>query len=76
MIRDKKIMSIKVMYRDGKIGAIEPYQLDALISSEKIKKFQRSGQWVTIGVDPIREIKEDYPELPGRRVSKKPAKRK
>jgi hypothetical protein len=56
-------MRLKVMYHDGKIGAIESYQLDALISSNKIKKFQRSGKWVTIGVDPIREIKEDYLEV-------------
>jgi hypothetical protein len=76
MIWDKEIMNIKVMYRDGKIGAIEPYELDALISSNKIRKFQRSGKWVTIGVDPIREIKEDCPELAGKKVSKKPAKRK
>jgi hypothetical protein len=56
-------MHIKVIYQDGKIGSIESYQLDALISSNKIKKFQRSGKWVTIGVDPIRTIKEDYLEV-------------
>jgi hypothetical protein len=56
-------MHIKVIYKDGKSGVIDPYQLDALISSKKIKKFQRSGKWVTIGVDPIREIREDYLEV-------------
>lgn len=70
-------MHIKVMYQDGKIGAIESYQLDALISSNKIKKFQRSGKWVTIGVDPIREVKEDYLEVPVRKKShQRPKKRK
>jgi hypothetical protein len=65
------------MYQDGKIGAIESYQLDALISSNKIKKFQRSGKWVTIGVDPIREVKEDYLEVPVRKKShQRPKKRK
>ena len=70
-------MRIKIMYQDGKIGAIESYQLDALISSNKIKKFQRSGEWVTIGVDPIREVKEDYLEVPVRKkIPQKPKKRK
>jgi hypothetical protein len=59
-------MIIKVMYQNGKIEEIEPYQLDALIHSNKIKKFQRSGKWVTIGVDPIREAREDYLEVPKR----------
>ena len=65
------------MYQDGKIGVIDPYQLDVLISSNQIKKFQRSGKWVTIGVDPIREIKEDYLEVAKReKFPKKTAKRK
>jgi len=59
-------MIIKVMYQNGKIAEIEPHQLDALIHSNKIKKFQRSGKWVTIGVDPMREVREDYLEVPKR----------
>jgi hypothetical protein len=70
-------MLIKVMYQDGKIGEIENNLLDELIYSNKIKKFQRSGEWVTIGVDPIREIKEDYLEVPKRqKLRKKAPKRK
>lgn len=57
-------MLIKVMYQDEKIGEIEAHQLDALIRSKRIKKFFRSGKWATIGVDPIREVKEDYLEAP------------
>ena len=71
-----KIMRIKVIYKDGKSGAIDPYQLDVLISSDKIEKFQRSGKWVTIGVDPIREIKEDYLEVAKREKFPKKTKRK
>jgi len=67
-------MLIKVMYQDGKIEETENYQLDALIASNKIKKFQRSGKWVTIGVDPIREGKEDYLEVPKREKFPKKAK--
>jgi hypothetical protein len=59
-------MLIKVVYQNGKNGEIESYQLDDLIHSKKIKKFQRSGKWVTIGIDPVREIREDYLEIPKR----------
>jgi hypothetical protein len=69
-------MLIKVMYQDGKIGEIENYQLDDLIYSKKIKKFQRSGQWVTIGVDPIRKAREDYPEEPEKQNSRKKTTKK
>jgi hypothetical protein len=69
-------MHIKVMYQDGDIGEIENYQLDALITSNKIKKFLRSGEWVTIGVDPIRKVREDYLEIPKRHKIYKKAKKK
>ncbi len=59
-------MLIKVMYQNGKVGNIESCQLDDLINSKIIKKFQRSGKWVTIGIDPIRGIREDYLEIPKR----------
>jgi len=68
-------MLIKVMYQDGKIGKIESYELDGFIQSQKIKKFQRSGKWVTIGVDPVREIREDYLEAPKRQKYSKRAKK-
>jgi len=69
-------MLIKVMYHDGKIEETENCQLDALIASNKIKKFQRSGKWVTIGVDPIREVKEDYLEVPKREIFPEKAKKR
>ena len=61
------------MYQNGKIGEIETYQLDALIHSNNIKKFQRSGKWVTIGIDPIRGVTEDYLEVPKRQKYNKKA---
>ena len=63
------------MYQDGKIGKIESYELDGFIQSQKIKKFQRSGKWVTIGVDPVREIREDYLKAPKRQKYNKRAKK-
>jgi hypothetical protein len=69
-------MLIKVIYKDGKPGEIENYLLDDLIHSKKIKKFQRSNGWVTIGVDPIREVRrEDYPEVPKREKYDKKTKK-
>jgi hypothetical protein len=65
------------MYQNRKVEEIENYRLNALVASKKIKKFQRSGKWVTIGVDPIREIKKDYLETSKReKFSKKAKERK
>jgi hypothetical protein len=70
-------MLIKVMHEDGKIGEIESYQLDDLIHSNKIKKFKRSSGWVTVGVDPVREVREDYVAIPKReKYSRKTKNRK
>jgi hypothetical protein len=48
-------MLIKVMYQNNEIEMVEAFQLDTLISSNKIKKFLRSEGWVTVGIDPIRK---------------------
>jgi len=69
-------MLIKVMYKDGQIGEVENYFLDDLIESNRIKKFQRSSGWVTIGVDPIRAARrDDYPETPEREKNSKKTKK-
>ena len=47
-------MLIRVIYQDDKHDMVKPFILDALISSKKIKKFLRSGEWAVIGVDPLR----------------------
>ena len=64
------------MYQDGKLGEVDPYQLDTLISLGKIRKFRRSGEWVTIGVDPMRQVKEDYLKVPKRQGFPKKTKKK
>ncbi len=69
-------MLIEVMYQDGKIGEIEAYELDVLIKSNKVKKFRRSDKWVTIGRDPVREVREDYLEIPKRQKIRKKEKKK
>jgi hypothetical protein len=64
-------MRIKVQYQDETFGEVEAYLLGDLIKSKKIKKFRRSGKWVTIGVDPIREIKDNIFEKPRRKITKR-----
>jgi len=51
---------IRVIYHDNKYGEIDSFKLDKLIALGKIKKFCRSGGWVTIGVDPIRGMGGTY----------------
>lgn len=48
---------IKVIFADESAGYVKSSKLDALITSGKIKAFLRSNGWVSIGRDPIREIK-------------------
>ena len=48
-------MRIKVMYHNNETEMVEASHLDALISSNKIKKFLRSEGWVTVGIDPMRK---------------------
>jgi hypothetical protein len=59
---------IKVVFTDETTGYVKSAKLDALITSGKIKAFLRSGGWVSIGSDPIREIK--YNGKDRRRVSR------
>jgi hypothetical protein len=47
-------MNVPVIYSDEKYGEIKPFQLDKLISLGMVKKFYRSGQWITVGMDKIR----------------------
>ncbi|MEW6569961.1 MAG: GSU3473 family protein [Nitrospirota bacterium] len=47
-------MLIEVVYNDNKHDMVDPFLLDELITSGKIKRFLRSEGWATIGSDPIR----------------------
>ena len=60
-------MLIKVMYQNNEYGTVNPFLLDELIASGKIKKFLRSGGWATIGIDPIRGTGGHY-KGPERRI--------
>ena len=54
-------MLITVLYQNGKYGLVDNSELYELIYSKKIKKFLRSEEWCTIGIDPVREgYRNDY----------------
>lgn len=48
-------MLINVRHSTGKIEQVPPRKLQKLIEKRKIVQFMRSGNWVTVGYDPIRE---------------------
>ncbi len=47
-------MLIPVIYKNGKSGAVEASQLEALIQHDKIKKFLRMSGWAVVGKTPLR----------------------
>jgi hypothetical protein len=53
-------MLITVKYKNGKTGMVEAHQLTELIGSRKIKEFLRGEGWVTVGIDQVRQIDENY----------------
>jgi hypothetical protein len=53
-------VAIKVQYYDDIQAEVKPYQLDKLIELGRIKKFFRSGRWVTVGIDKIRRLGGPY----------------
>ena len=46
-------MNVPVIYFNERYGEIKPFQLDKLISLGMVKKFYRSGKWITVGDDKI-----------------------
>ena len=52
-------MLIHVVRVDNRYDYVKDFILDILIKSKEIVKFKRSTGWVTIGVDPIRQSKQD-----------------
>lgn len=47
-------MLVRIMYQNDKYDMVKTSALDELISSGRLKKFHRSQEWVTLGVDPVR----------------------
>jgi hypothetical protein len=47
-------MLIRVRYRDQKYDMVKPWILDHLLTTRKLRSFERSSGWVLIGEDSIR----------------------
>lgn len=47
-------MLIRIEYADGRYDLVKPFLLDSLLAENRVRKFLRNGQWVTVGRDPIR----------------------
>ncbi len=50
-------MFIRILRTGNHYDYVKDFMLESLIESKEVVKFKRSTGWVTIGVDPIREIK-------------------
>jgi hypothetical protein len=53
-------MEIKVIYRDNCAGTVKDYLLEGLLRDGVISAFWRTGGWVSVDRDPIRQGKGDY----------------
>jgi hypothetical protein len=53
-------INIRVILQDGHEKEVKPFQLDKLIEVGMVKKFRRSGRWVTVGKDRIRGKDGNY----------------
>lgn len=47
-------MMIRVEYRDGQQRLVRPSELDKLIASDGIRRFERSDGWAVLGESPMR----------------------
>ncbi|BCR03302.1 hypothetical protein DESUT3_03710 [Desulfuromonas versatilis] len=47
-------MMIRVEYPDGQQRLVRPNELDKLIASNGIKRFERSDGWAILGESPMR----------------------
>ena len=47
-------MTIRVIFSNERQDEVKPFQLDKLISLGMVKKFYRSGKWITVGKDKTR----------------------
>lgn len=50
-------MLLHVMYHDQRYDFIKASRLNEMIEAGRITMFQRGGEWVRVGIDPIRSKK-------------------
>lgn len=47
-------MLIRIQYQDGRYDMVKPFQLDRLLSEQRLSGFMRNNVWTRIGHDPLR----------------------
>lgn len=61
---------IRVELKDGSICRMAVKAFNLFLTQGKIVKFERSDGWVTVGVDPLREMTQDrFYNGPERRIA-------
>lgn len=50
-------MLIQVQYTDKNFDYVNQVMLDDLLEVGRVSGFRRSSGWVTVGVDPIRQVR-------------------
>ena len=50
-------MLIQVQYTDKNFDYVNQIMLDDLLEVGRVSGFRRSSGWVTVGVDPIRQVR-------------------
>jgi len=53
---NENLDEIWVVYQDGMLGIVCPENLQELIESDEIIKFERSEGWVYPTIDPVRRV--------------------
>lgn len=52
----KGVHIIELIMNDGTQIHVTPRVLDELIEAKRVTKFKRASGWVTVGIDPIRNV--------------------
>ena len=52
----KGVHNIELIMNDGTQIHVTPRVLDELIETKRVAKFKRESGWVTVGIDPIRNV--------------------
>lgn len=59
---------VPVVYQDGMMDMVDAAQLQQLIETDEIVKFQRGDSWVYPGIDPVRHTVSTNYRGPERRM--------
>lgn len=65
------LLKVDVELKDGAVCQMAEKAFNVFLSLDRVAKFKRSGGWVVVGQDPMRNLekKNDYPTAANRRAS-------